>query len=132
MKDSEVLWLLETLSSQGHPDPEGFVASLTDGENNPAKLLPEEGMRYGITNVDEPALSIYGAMARDKDNGVGDKYSSADRNKVRSMASNAIMNNQPPANPFIDNEGRWKMGFKSKRSGLVNESDLKKTIRDMI
>ena len=132
MKNTEILWLLDTLSSQSHPDPEGFVASLDLKSNNPANINEEEAAKYGVTKVDEPALSIYSAMARDKDVGVGDKYRDADRVRVREMASQALAENKSPTNPFIDESGMWKLGFKPASSSVVDEKALRKTIRELL
>lgn len=109
LKDSELLWAMDALTQQGHPDPEGLVARIEqapEDEGNIAGVDPQEAAQYGIPFVDEPAMSLFAAAKRDITTGDVSQYQTIDRMPLRKRTEAALLQGTQPKHPFLDPQGR--------------------------
>lgn len=124
MNDEELLWMMDMLSVNQHPDPEGFVASLKTDESNMAGISEMEASEFGIYNTDEPALSVFGALQRDIKYGTGDRYKDANRIDIRGRVLNGLMSDTTPKNPFLDSNGNLNVGIKVRKSEMPDDKEM--------
>lgn len=103
LNEQHEMWLLETAAAAGHPDPEGFTATVArnarKGGGNWGGLTDEEAEAYGVQAPNEPVMSVFGALQAGKTTTVG-------RDAVLSRYNDGIITGRTPVNPFVNNQGQ--------------------------
>ena len=108
LKPEELLWAMDTLTTHGHPDPEGLLAKMESADPadmNPAGVTQEEAMQAGIPYTDEPVMSMFAAARRDISNPDPKRYAGINKNSVRKRTESALIDGVQPSNPFTDGPG---------------------------
>ncbi|MCB1637302.1 MAG: hypothetical protein KDI15_00475, partial [Thiothrix sp.] len=72
LDQSGLLWAMTTLTNQGHPDPEGLIArieSQSPDTGNISGISRESARSVGVSNPDEPVMSLFAASQHDTQTG---------------------------------------------------------------
>lgn len=130
--DSQLMWAMNTLSANQHPDPIGLVAQMeSTNDLNAAGVDPEMAAEYGVPHVNEPVMSMYAAMRRDIDTQDVSRYSTlANRSDVEARTDAVLMKQVRPVNPFMDRQGR--MTLQRGRAPAGKAGDLKQLVLDIL
>ena len=108
LKPEELLWAMNTLTANGHPDPEGLLARMEAAppdDMNPAGVPPEEAEQYGVPYVDEPVMSMFAATKRDIANPDPKRYEQYSKSSIRKRTNAALLSGVQASNPFTDGVG---------------------------
>ncbi|OQX10511.1 MAG: hypothetical protein BWK73_20205 [Thiothrix lacustris] len=108
LKPEELLWAMDTLTANGHPDPEGLLAkmeSASPDDMNPAGVSYEDAAQFGIPYVDEPVMSMFAATKRDIANPDPKRYAQYSRAPIRKRTDAALLSGVQASNPFTDGAG---------------------------
>ena len=130
--DNHLMWAMNTLSANQHPDPVGLVAQMeSTNDLNAAGIDPDTAAAYGVPHVNEPSLSMYAAMRHDVDTQDVSRYRGLpNRGDVEARANNALLKQLRPANPFTDKQGR--MTLQRGRAPVGKAGNLKQLVLDIL
>ncbi|HPQ95128.1 MAG: hypothetical protein KDI44_19195 [Thiothrix sp.] len=120
LDNSGLLWAMTTLANQGHPDPEGLIARMESAGDtgNITGISRESARAVGISNPDEPVMSLFAASQYDAQTGKRYRISDSTRATLNQRLDNAIMSGAQPANPFLDAQGFLKLRAGPKRESV--------------
>lgn len=133
--DEEMLWAMDTLAEQQHPDPLGLLAVMQRTDDaNIARVTEEEGQAAGVPYVDEPMMSMFAALHRDVSNPDTTRYAhvAVDKQKVQHRLDNALIQGKPSRNPFVTPDGFLKLRRGRKSPKPFTDEQLKQQIRELI
>lgn len=128
--NSGILWAFEALANAGHPDPDGLIAKIESNNStgNITAIGKEEAAKVGIRSIDEPVMSMFAATLFDAKHSRSYKVSDSRRDEINNRINNALFENTPPQNPFLDSEGFLILSKETPAFKEPNDSQLLESI----
>jgi len=127
LDQSGLLWAMTALTNQGHPDPEGLIArveSQSPDIGNIAGISRESARAVGISNPDEPVMSLFAAALHDAQTGKRYRIADSTRANLNARVDDALMAGAQPRNPFLDATGHLTLMHKTRETKPADDESM--------